>query len=48
MTLDGKILRGISEPEILTPAIITTSQGDVFNLPQLKLILMKGIGYSES
>ena len=36
MTLDGKILRGLFEDKRLKPAIIETSQGNVYNLPQLK------------
>ena len=33
--LDGKILRGLFEHERLKPAIISTSQGNIHNLPQL-------------
>ena len=33
MTLDGKILRELFENERLKPAIIRTSQQNVFNLP---------------
>ena len=36
MTLDGKILRGLFEHERLKPAIIRTSQGNVYKLLQLK------------
>ena len=32
MTLDGKLLRGLLEHEILKPAVIRTSQGNVSNL----------------
>ena len=39
MTLDGKILRGLFEHERLQPAIIGTSQGNVYNLLQLKQAL---------
>ena len=39
MALDGKILRGLFEHEILKPAIIRTSQGNVYNLPQLKQVV---------
>ena len=35
MTLDGKLLRGLFEPERIKPAIIRTSEGDVTNLPHL-------------
>ena len=43
MSLDGKILRGLFKHERLKPAIIRTSQGNVYNLPQLKQILNIGI-----
>ena len=43
MTLDGKILIGLFEHERLKPAIIRTSQGNVYNLPQLKQIINKVI-----
>ena len=43
MTLDGKILRGLFEHEILKPAILTTSEGDVNNLLQLKQIINTGL-----
>ena len=36
MILDGKILRGLFEHERLKPATIRTSQGNVYNLSQLK------------
>ena len=36
MTLDGKILRGLFKNERLNPAIIRTSQGNVYDLLQLK------------
>ena len=36
MTLDGKILRGLFEYEQLKPAIVRTSQENVYYLPQLK------------
>ena len=36
MTVDAKILRGLFEHEILKPAIIRTSQGNVCSLSQLK------------
>ena len=43
MTLYGKILRGLFEPERLKPAILRTSEGNVSNLSQLKLILNVGL-----
>ena len=43
MTLDGKILRGLFEHEILNPAIIRTSQGNVYNLLQLKQVVNIGM-----
>ena len=43
MTLDGKILRGLFEFERLKPAVIRTSYGNVFNLVQLKQVLMVGM-----
>ena len=36
MTLDGKRWRGSFKHERLKPTIIRTSQGNVYNLPQLK------------
>ena len=36
MTLDGKILRGLFEHEMLKPAIIRTNQGNVQNLAELR------------
>ena len=42
MTLDGKILRGLLEHERLKPAIISTSQGNVQNLEQLKQVMNAG------
>ena len=36
MMLDGNILRGLFKHERLEPSIITTSQGHVCNLSQLK------------
>ena len=35
MTLASNILRGLFEHERLKPAIIKTSQGNIYNLPQL-------------
>ena len=43
MTLDGKIVRGLSEHERLDPANIRTSQGDVHNLAQLKQVINDGM-----
>ena len=42
MTLDGKILRGLSEHERLKPANISTSEGNVQNLAQLKQVINVG------
>ena len=39
MSLDGKILRGLCEHERLKPANITTNQGNVQNLAQLKQVM---------
>ena len=43
MMLDGKILKGLFEHKRLKPAIITTIQRNVHNLPQLKEIINIGI-----
>ena len=43
MTLEGKILRGLFEHERLKPATITASQGNVYNLPQLKQVVNIGM-----
>ena len=43
MTLGGKILRGLFEHERLKPAIIGSSQGNVYNLSQSKQIINIGI-----
>ena len=43
MTLDGKILRGLSEHERLKAAIIKASQGNVQNLAQLKQVINAGL-----
>ena len=40
MTLDGKILRGLLKHKTLKPAIIRTSQANVYNLPQLKQVVI--------
>ena len=42
MTLDGRILRGLCEHEILKPSNIRTSQGNVHNLAPLKQIMNAG------
>ena len=39
MMLDGKILRGLFDHEILKPTIIRTSQGNVPNLAPLRQIM---------
>ena len=39
MTLDGKILRRLFQQKRLQPAIIRTSQGNIYNLPQLKQVI---------
>ena len=38
MTLDGNLFRCLFKHERLKPAIIKTSQGKVYNLPQLKQV----------
>ena len=43
LTLDGKILRGLFKHERLKPAIIRTSQGNVYNLLQLKQVVDIGM-----
>ena len=42
MTLNGKILRGLFKHERLKPVIITT-QGNVYNLAQLKQVVNIGM-----
>ena len=42
MTLDGKILKGLLEHEILKPANLRTSQGNVQNHAQLKQMINAG------
>ena len=39
MTLDGVMLRGISEHERVKPTVISTNQGNVQNLAELKQIM---------
>ena len=43
MTLDGRILRGLSEHERLKPTNIRTNQGNVQNLAQLKQVMNAGL-----
>ena len=43
MTLDGKILKGLFEHVRLKPATFKTTQGNVFNLSQLKLVVNIGM-----
>ena len=45
MTLHGKILKGLFEHERLKPKIITTSQGNVQNLVQLRQIMNAGLKF---
>ena len=47
MTLDGKILRGISEHEMLKPPIIRTNQGNVQNLPDLRQIMNTNLKFNK-
>ena len=42
-TLDGKLLQGLFEHERIKPAIITTSEGNVPNLANLKQVMSTGI-----
>ena len=46
MTLDSKILRGLSEHERLKPAILRMSEGNVSNLSQLKQLINIGLSTS--
>ena len=39
MTLDGVMLRGISEHERLKPTVIRTNQGNINNLAELKQVM---------
>ena len=43
MTLDGKNFRGLFEHEILKPAILRISEGNVNNLSQLKQVINVGL-----
>ena len=46
MTLDGKVLRGLSEHERLKLAILRTSKRNVTNLVRLKQIFNMGLTFS--
>ena len=43
MTLDGKILHGLSEHERLKPTILRTGEGNVSNLLKLKQLINTGL-----
>ena len=43
ITLDGKLLRGLSKHERLKPAVIRTNQGNVTNLSKLKQVMSSGL-----
>ena len=43
MTLDGKLLQGLFEPERIKPAILRTSEGNVTNLAHLERVMSIGI-----
>ena len=45
MTLEGRRLRGLFEDEILKPANIRTSQGNIQNSDQLKQIMNAGLQF---
>ena len=47
MTLDGRILRGLFEHELLKPATIRSSQGNVQNLAQLKQVMNAGLKFNK-
>ena len=46
MTLDGKILKEIFEPERLKPAIIRTNHGNVQNLAKLRQIMNTNLKFN--
>ena len=46
MTLDNKILRELFEHEILKPAMVRTSAGNISNLFQLKQVINVGLSTS--
>ena len=43
ITLDGKLLRGMFEHEILKPAVIRTNQGNMTNLSKLRQVMTLGL-----
>ena len=43
ITLDGKLLRGISEHERLKLAVIRTNQGNATTLSKLKQVMSSGL-----
>ena len=43
ITFDGKLLRGLFEHERLKPAVISTNQGNVNNLPKLRQVMALGL-----
>ena len=47
MTLDGKILKGLFECEILKPTNMQMSQGNVQNLAQLKQVMNAGLKFNQ-
>ena len=46
MTLDGKILQGLFEPERLKPTTLRTSEENITNLAKLKQIINIGLALS--
>ena len=46
MTLDGNILKGIFEHEMLKPAIIRTNHGNVQNLDELRQIMNTNLRFN--
>ena len=47
MILDGKILRGIFEHEMLKPTIIKTIQGNIQNLADLRQIMNTNLKFNK-
>ena len=43
MTLDGKLLQGLFEHEIIKPAVIRTSEGNIINLAHIKQAISVGM-----
>ena len=43
MTVDGKLLQGLSEHERIKPAVIRTSESNVTNLAHLKQVISVGM-----